>query len=490
MSRLKDSHLRGGAWAAASAAALAVLTFANFLVLSRLLSPEIYGLVAMATAALALGRTLLPIHAAEALVQLRRLKTAHVDSLFWTLQALGLAGTGAVILLSPLAGRFFPDEGVGVLVAAGAVTLYLHATAAIPRSLLTRRLRFGQIAKADLSAEAAGGAVGIALAWAGFGAWSLIALQIAVRVVELAVLWRMSAWRPHWRWSAFHVRELLSFGVNRTAVGWVRFLDEQLPRFLLGRVHGAAELGGFFFARRLVDACETLLVSPIQAVGMPAFARLQDNAAAVRHAYESGSRLTASLVFPAFAGVALLAPVFVPLLFGERWTGAVFLVQLLALRGYRRAFSTWNSAVLRGLGKPQWLLISVGFQTLAAAALMILLLGKGAEGAAWALLVASYLSWPLGAWLVARLTGLAPHAQARLGVPAVAATAAMAAAVIGARQWHVLAETSWASLAVLAIIALSAYTGSLAVFGRADLRRVQAFLTRLCRLQNSQRSAS
>lgn len=478
-SPLKGAHLRGGVWATAGTAALALVTFLNFLILSRLLAPEIFGLLAMVSAVLAFGQAMLPTHAAEALVQMRRLKAAHGDSLFVTLQALGIAAACLMVAGGQAAERFFSTLGLAHLVTAAAFTVYLQALAAVPRALLVRRMRFAAIAKAELGAEAAGGAVGIAMAAAGYGVWSLIAMQVVARAVESAVLWRVSRWRPRLRWSAPHIRELLGFGVSRTLIVWVRFLDAQLPRLLLGHYFGAAELGGFFFARRLVEACEKLLVSPIQAVGMPAFARLQDDADAVRKAYRSGSRLTAAVLFPAFAGLALLAPVLTPLLFGESWVAAIPLIQLFALRGYRRALSTWNSAALRGLGRPEWLLLTVGFQVLLSLGFMLLLLGQGATGVAWALLISSYLSWPVGAWFVGRTIAIGSLAQAKLGLPSLGATAIMALAVLGARLWSPLQTPSWSAAIGLALIAAASYGIGLILFGREDVRLLAGFARRL-----------
>ena len=468
---------RGGLWAAAGSVGSAALALASFLVLSRLLGPESYGVIAMVNAALGVGNAVMRTGLAEALVQREELTPDHVDSFFWTLQALGAGLTLVLMLSSGLFERFFEQPGLAPVLSAAALGLAFGAAAAVPRALLTRRFAFDALASADLIAEAAGGAVGVGMALAGHGVWSLVGQQLTIRFVEAAVVWMRGGWRPRLRWSRQRLSELAGFSANRAAVNLLHFADAQIPRFILGRVFGAAVLGQFYFARRLLEATELVLLSPVRAVAMPSFARLQDDPAAVRRHYLAGVGLSSSLTFPLFGLIAVLAPLFVPLLFGPEWSPAVLVVQIYAVSSFRRVMSVWNSSLLRGLGRPDSVLLTSIVRSTAMIGLTVALLRWEAAGAAAALLAANVISWPVGARFVQRLTGIGIVEQLAHGRAAMLSTLVMigVALVLGPMlapigAWGALLGTLGASLA--------AYACVLWVAGPEDFRAVAQLIAK------------
>jgi PST family polysaccharide transporter len=272
---------------------------------------------------------------------------------------------------------------------------------------------------------------------------------------------------------------LWRFSASRGLVNVLHYLDNHVPRIILGRVAGAAELGRFTFARRLIDSTADTMLSPIKEVAMPTFAQAQGNIAEARSVYCSGSRLTASVVFPAFAGIALIAPMVIPLALGKKWLGAVPLVQLFALNAYRRSFNVWNSALLRGLGKPELLLVASIWRTLGTVALIFLLLPYGSIGVCLAMIIGSLISWPLGMRYAARLTGLGMGVQIREEAPALGATAVMVAALLLIRGQIETLLTPWTAALVFAAVGAVVYLAALSLIGRAGLIGLFQFLKKV-----------
>jgi O-antigen/teichoic acid export membrane protein len=469
LSDLQVRGIRGGVWSTGNAVASAALAFLNFAVLSRILGPESFGLMAMIDASLVLGQTLLATSFAESLVQIPRLRSEHKDTLFWTLQGLSGGLVLAAILLRGVVERFFVQEGLAQLLAATSLVLYLSATAAVPRALLVRELRFGATTQAAIVSGLVGGAIGLCLALTGQGVWSLVFLQLATAAVEMLILWWKSGWRPRARWSLSHFDELWRFSASRGLVNVLGYVDSHVPRIILGRVAGAAELGLFVFARRLLETAGDTLLRPIKDVAMPTFAEAQSDMKEARRVYCGGSRLTATVVFPAFAGIALMAPMLVPLVLGRRWIGAVPLIQLFALNACRKSFNVWNSSLLRGLGKPQWLLVGSGVRTLVTTALIFLLLRYSSIGVCLAMIIGNFVSWPLSMWYAARLTGLGQFVQIRQEAPAFGATLIMIAALLAIRRPIETYLPPWPAAATFAASGVGVYLASLAWLGRGDL---------------------
>jgi O-antigen/teichoic acid export membrane protein len=466
---LREQSIQGGAWAAIGAAGSSALSFVNFLLLSRFLGPETYGVMAMVEASLALGERLMSNGLSEPLIQMQRLDPDHSDTLFWTLQVFGLGSVAAMIGLSGVIGRYFMRGDLPLLIAAASVTLYLQACGLVPRALLARSFRFSDSAQAAVVSELLGGVAAIAWALTGHGVWSLVLQRIVADLVETMVLWRKAAWRPRMHWSARRFDELWRFSASRGLEGILGFVDQQVPRIILGRVAGPRELGHFVFARRIVENTVTLLNSPIKTTALSAFAVIQTDLDRVRRTYAEGVTLTTSAVFPACAGIALIAPYFVPLMVGERWGPSVLLLQLLVLASIRQSFHIWNTALLRGLGKPQLLLAASFVRTSVILTLIFLLLPWGAVGTCVAILAGSYLSWPVAIALVRRVTGIRAFAQLRPGAVPLLATAIMAAVVASLRQAIAARLSLTAAVAVLSAAGVMVYLAGLACFGREQL---------------------
>ena len=466
---LRDQSIHGGAWSAIGAAGSSLAGLASFLVLSRVLGPEVYGKMAMVEAALALGQKLMSSGLSEPLIQMRRLDAEHSDTLFWTLQAGGLAMVAAMIGLSGAIGRFFLQNDLPQLVAATSVILYFQASGLVSGALLARRFRFSEIAQANIYAELAGSCAGIAGALSGWGVWSLAVQRIVAAAANAAMVLRKAAWRPRLHWSTRSLEDLWRFSASRGVEGMLSYVDQQVPRILLGRVAGATELGQFVFARRIVENTVTLLSSPIKTTALSAFAVMQTDLNRVRRAYTEGVALTTNAVFPACAGIALTAPVLVPLMVGEAWAPSVLLLQLLVLASIRQSYHVWNGAVLRGLGRPQLLLLASVVRTTVILVLIVLLLRWGSVGTCLAILTGSYLSWPVAIGLVRKVTGLGVMAQLRPGAIPLLATFIMAVVVSLLRGPAAAGLNPATALAVLTLTGMIAYLAALACFGRAQL---------------------
>src|SRR5690348_10705676 len=115
---------------------------------------------------------------------------------------------------------------------------------------------------------------------------------------------------------------------------------------------------------------------PIQQVLYAAFVRLQDDLERLGRAWLRGIQLVTEINVPAFLGIAVVAPDFVPVVFGARWHDAVPVLQLLSLAGVAQSFQNLNWSVLQAVGRPGRLLAFMAFST-------VLTVGAFALGLIW-----------------------------------------------------------------------------------------------------------
>ena len=397
----------------------------------------------MVVIALMLGDVLVGSTLLESIIQKRDLDVGHKDTMFWSLTGLGLAMSALMAVSAPLMASFFDQDRLTALVIAASPILLLRALYSLPEALLRRSFRYKALAAASSGAVLAGGMLGVTLALAGFGVWSLIASQLAQAVVQLAIAWPLSRYSPRGRQTRAHFRDLWRFNLIVLAIRVAGYVDQMVPRVAIAIVLGPLALGYFNAARRLVDMVGTAVTKPLDTVALPAFAGLQADRKLVGELFGSAILLSSAIGFPSFAGFAVVAPDLVPLLLGAQWTDIVPLIQILAILGIGLSVTSFNGMLLRSLGHPDWHLAMIGFGATLGILLVFLAVDHGAVAVAIAVVISSLSTWPIGSYLVARLTGVSMREQlSQIARPCVATLAMLAAVVL----WRNAAASDMAGL--------------------------------------------
>ena len=183
-------------WAAIGAAGRYALAGIVTLVLTRLLAPHDFGLIAIAYAAQALIAHIIPTGFHDALIQRPRLESADLNAAFWSVAALSVGALLLVLAFAPTISAWFDQPALAWLLVGMALASLPRALSAAPRALLNRHLDFRRLALIRLAGMAVSGLCAITLAALGAGAWSLIAQVAALNLVSAILLWRAARWRP------------------------------------------------------------------------------------------------------------------------------------------------------------------------------------------------------------------------------------------------------------------------------------------------------
>jgi PST family polysaccharide transporter len=420
----------GSLWATLDSWASELANLALYLLLARLLGPADFGLVALAGVFTALAAGLTVYSVVPVIVQKPDLGPADCDAVFLlTMAGSSLAALAFVLAAPAIAGLFGEPELAGIL-AWLSLGLVLQAVGAVPLGLLTRELRFGATARRSLLMIACGGAAGVGMAMAGYGAWALVGQHVTGAAVGSVVLLAATGWRPGLRARWRHVRAARSFIVSAVGNRLLMFADERGPQLIIGYLLGPTATGLYNMAIRLVEVMTRLFVVPINQIVMPAFARAQGDQGRTQRLLRTTLATGTLVSAPAFMGAAVLAPGFVAAVFGEPWAAMVPILQVLALRGVVWPLLLQGQSLLYGLGQPQRLLEVNLADLVVNLALLVLAAPFGLLPVATVMTARVFLwRWPLLAARVKAATGIGWVEQARLLAAALLPAALMAAAV-------------------------------------------------------------
>lgn len=395
MRDLRAAALHGTVWSAIQQIGDRGIRVPVYLILARFLPPEAFGVIALASAYVDFLQLFRNQGTTAALVQRERLRPEHLDSAFWGSVLLGLImGAVAFATAGWFAGAAREPE-LEPVVRWLSFAFILSGLSSVQDAILRREMRFQALAARSIVGRSVAGVVAIVAAFEGLGVWSLVLLILVYQAANVLLLWRASPWRPQWRFSWKHYRELLAFGIGMLGLSLVRFARGRADNFLIGLGLGAAPLGYYSIAHQVVGGLEALVSGSVAPVMWSTLSRLQQDQARLARAIRQAAELLSLATWPVFVGLAAVAPLVVPVVLGERWSASVPVMAAVALGAVAVSFGSAPLTAITALGRTGW---RIGVEIVAAVltlGAMLAALPWGIEAVAWAYAVILFVVVPI-----------------------------------------------------------------------------------------------
>ena len=471
-----------------------ITTFIIFLFLSRMLTPDDFGVVALAAGIVEILRLLSWVGLFEAIIRAPDLDEIAADTAFWTSVTVGGLLAGLVLVLAEPAARLFGQPVLAPVIRTMSLIVIASSLGITHTGRLARNFGHRSLAMRALAANIAGGLAALAVILADGGLWALVAQRIGAEIMQTAAVWVALPWVPKLRFSMAEVRRMAGFGARITVVNIIAGVHMRIQEALVGLRLPVSAVGTLRIANRLTELIQQMVFLPANQATMVAFSRLQAEPANLQRAYLQALRLAGLVAMPCFIGLACIGPQLVPWLFGGQWTASVPVLQALCLAVVPVTVLYFMPPVLVAVGDAGGLAwLSAANLGLGVAATLIAA-GHGILAVGIGLTIRSWLLMPACLFLLNRASGLtARSVLAALTAPAIAAIAA-AIPVLAIRPWGNGDLAVPLRLAVDGAVFGTAYCGLLLLFGRPFVgavaeslipvipARLQATVRRLCGL--------
>lgn len=441
----------GAVWALLQKALERGLGLVSTLILARLLVPEDFGLVAIATSFVALLELLRMFGFDMALIQLRQVTRSHMDTA-WTFAAvLGLGIAAMVALLAPLAADFYGDPRLAPVLWALALSAAFSGLESNGPVLLRRELQWRKDFIFQTVRKLAAVAFTIPLAFLWRNYWALVVGAVMGRFASLVASYLISPQRP--RFSLAARADLWSFSKWVFINNILLFLQQRLPNLIMGRLSSAASVGYFGMARDIGTIPTMELVMPINRAAFPGYAKIAHDPERLRSGFLKMLGAIALLVLPAGVGVALTSELIVRVFLGDKWLPSVPAMQVLSMFGAMYGLQSNANAAYLALGRArlQTAMMAV-FIVVLVPALLLLTPRYAQTGAAVACFLAAAVAVPLNLLNVCRCLGIPFRNLLQVLWRPVLSSLAMAAAVTGLAGTLPVAGSFAAAAAQLAIL--------------------------------------
>lgn len=325
---MKDKLVKGVAWLGAAKIIVNLLALISTLTLAHLLTPEDFGLVALATAMLTVIASFTELSLASALIHHKEPTDEHFNTA-WTLNFARSIALGLIFCaIAPFTSRFYNEprlQNVMFVIGVFVIIMGLNNPKTI---ILNRNLVFWQEFVMAVSQKLVGFLVNITIAIIFKSYWALVGGMIASQVVGIITSYLIIPFRPKVCFK--HAKELWSFSIWLSLVGIIYNLNTKIDQFLIGSHLGPKMLGFYSVGDNLAGMTIREATNPIETVLFPGFKEISNDKERLKQAYLRSQSLTFAIALPIGVGFALISHPLVQLVMGDKWLPVVNVVQVLS----------------------------------------------------------------------------------------------------------------------------------------------------------------
>ena len=406
---IRQQAVSGLKWTGLSSVVSTIIQLARTVVLARLLAPQDFGLMGMVMVVLGFAQNYTDLGLGAAIIHRQDVTRDQLSSQYWLNVLTGFILFGLIWAFTPLVVHLFRESRLTHLLEATALVFIIAPFGTQFHILLQKELHFNILVKQEIVAGICGLFVAIGCAVSGFGVWSLILGTITEVTCKtlLAIRIGLARYRPSFHFRGSDVRSFMSFGLYQTGERTVNYLSERLDQILVGSLLGAEALGFYNFAFNLVTQPISRINPIITRIAFPVFSKVQHDTEKLRSGYIKMINNLTTINAPLLIGMASVAPLAVPLIFGPKWSKSIILIQLLSFVALCRSSGNPIGSLQLAKGRAdlgfKW---NVALLAVSAPAMYIGgLVGKGV-GVATSLLILQIISYmPAYVYLVRPLIG-------------------------------------------------------------------------------------
>jgi len=338
-------------WVALSQASKVILQLLSLTILTRLITPDQYGIMAMAMVVTNFALIFRDLGTSSAIIQRKKLTPEIVSSVFWLNMFMGTGICLLLIIISPYISSLFKQGLLDVILIILSLSFPISSLGAVHQALLERESKFKLIAAIEISSSTLGLVIAVASAYIGAGVYSLVFQTLTSCVISTSAYWLFNDFRPKFAISKNDLKSLISFSGNLTLFNLINYFSRNVDSIIIGRKFSAIVLGSYSLSYRI-------MLFPIQSLSIvaarslyPVMSKNQDDLGEIKNLFFKTLTVIASVTAPMMFGLVVIRESFVNVVFGNQWEIVPSLILWMAPIGFIQSLLSVTGSVMVAQGK-------------------------------------------------------------------------------------------------------------------------------------------
>ncbi|MEP0355636.1 lipopolysaccharide biosynthesis protein [Paraglaciecola sp.] len=319
---------KASSWLMFTRVVITVLSMASIFILARLLTPEDFGLVAIASVVATLLQSMVQIPVSQALIAIKTPTKAHFDTAF-TINIIRTTLICLVLLVSaiPIA-NFYNEPKVTQILIVFSVAAFADGFINPKFVIFEKSLNFSYIFFTSVLSKLLATGASLTIAYYTQSYWALVIGSVITQFLNVIFTYYFLPYLP--RFSLKKNKEILSFSVWVSLSHIINNINWKLDQLLIGKFFGTVTLGVYNIGNELASMPTRETTTPLNRALFPAFSQLIHKPERFIKAYLTSISIFYSILLPIGFGLVIVAEPMVLLALGEKWQGAILVIEILA----------------------------------------------------------------------------------------------------------------------------------------------------------------
>lgn len=463
---LKTKTMSGMIWRFAERCGAQGVSFIVSIVLARLLSPDDYGLIALVTVFITISQVFVDSGLGNALVQKKDADNLDFSSVFYFNILVCFVIYAVIWAVSPLIAYFYDSSELTAVLRVLGLTIIISSLKNVQQAYVSKKMMFKRFFFATLGGTLIAAAIGIAMAYLGFGVWALVAQQLMNLMVDTAILWVTVKWRPILQFSLSRLKGLFSYGWKLLLSSLVDTVYSDIRQLIIGKMYSSSDLAYYNRGRQIPNMVVGNINSSIDSVLLPAMASVQDTAGSVKAMTRRAIKTSSYIMWPMMAGLAVITEPLTRLLLTEKWIESIPYAQIFCLTFAFQPIHTANLNAIKAMGRSDLFLKLEIIKKTIGLVLLLIAMRYGVFAIAFSSFIYNFIAQILNSSPNRKLLDYRYIEQMKDILPYIGLAAVMAAAI------YPVAMTGMPDILV---IALQVFLGAVVYVGGSVLFKIDSF---------------
>jgi len=347
--RKADSGFR---WNSISLIFSAMTKILMMIILARLFTPGEYGVMGLILIIIGFGMLFSDIGVSGAVIHYQKVSQQHLSTLYWLSFIVGFSIFLILILVAPLISIFYNEPDLTLFVRITAIIFLITPLGQQFETLFRKELKFKSLAFIEIFNSTILIFISTILAFYGWGVISVLIAYLSKSFIKSFMIFfiGLKIWKPTFEFEFFEISKFLSFGMYQIGERSLTYFNSNIDKILIGKILGTISLGYYNIAYNLILYPITLINPIFTRVSFPYFSKMQNNTKILKEKYFDLIDIISFINFPIYLLLMVIAPYFVPLLYGPQWFPSIILVQILSVVGIFRCIGNPIGSLLLAKG--------------------------------------------------------------------------------------------------------------------------------------------
>lgn len=385
-------------WRFAERCGAQAVTLIVSIVLARILAPGDFGTVSLVMVFTTIMQVFVDSGLGTALIQKKDADDLDFSSVFYFNFAVCLILYAVMFMAAPLIAGFYNDTSLTSIIRVISLTIIISGVKGIQQSYVSRNMLFKRFFFATLGGTIFSACLGIGMAYAGCGVWSIVAQQLSNTAIDTLILWITVKWRPEKMFSWKCLKGLLSYGWKLLISSLLDTVYNNLRNLIIGKIYTSADLAYYNQGDKFPKVIVTNINASIDSVLLPSMAGEQDHCDRVKSMTRRAIKTSTYIMAPLMMGLMFCAEPVVKLLLTDKWLPCVPYLRIFCFTYMFWPIHTANLNAIKAMGRSDLFLKLEIVKKIMGLMLLLLTMKISVMAMAYSLIVSGICSQVINSW--------------------------------------------------------------------------------------------